>query len=721
MKKNTIINILLILALGVFTSCTNETASDPEAIGGDPAPAPAPTPAPTPTPPPSTPVNVTVEQKSGQADSASVFNIEFTVSFDRVITAATFTTADVTQNGSATGVSWNIINLGNNRDFTLQATAGSDGTYIPSLNAGVVTDPWANNNNASTSNDNSVTLNTGASLSVTVEQKTGQADPVNSTNVEFDVVFSSAIDTGSFTTADITQSGSAGGITWNIVNNGDDINFTLQATAVSSDGTIIPSINAGLVDNAAVTASNSASTSIDNSVTYDATAPNLSITSPTVGTWFGTTLSVSGNCNEASGTVNISVGGTVNDTATCNGTTWSNASINISGLADQTSLTITADLDDTAGNSATQQSVNINKDATAPAAVANVTLDTDDATLIKASQGSWPAASDNLSGVDHYEYALGTTAGAVDIVGYKNIATALNYRAVTTTDFAGDLPEAQNLYISVRVVDVAGNVSSVASSGAFVVKTPATFANNVVWLDGADSATYFTDDLCTTAVAADLDAVGCWQDKSGNANHYIQATATKKPAYRTAMLNGRDTVQFGGDGDHMADADGENYINGNTSLTVVAVIKSNVTSVDSGIFRARTNASESYPFLRYDVTGDNGLQSDVITCSVGAPTYVESSASVQTTSSQLVVMEWASGSAINMYINGSLDTVSSQGATLTGALSGANNMLLGKGPQDGNNSGWDGQIIDFAVYQGTLSAADRAKLESYLNDKWNIW
>ena len=35
---------------------------------------------------------------------------------------------------------------------------------------------------------------------------------------------------------------------------------------------------------------------------------------------------------------------------------------------------------------------------------------------------------------------------------------------MTATDFAGDLPENQNLYISIRVVDLAGNVSTVVSS-----------------------------------------------------------------------------------------------------------------------------------------------------------------------------------------------------------------------------------------------------------------
>ena len=57
------------------------------------------------------------------------------------------------------------------------------------------------------------------------------------------------------------------GITWNIVNSGDDINFTPQATAITGAGTVVPSLGVGVVTTAGGTG-NLASTASDNSVTY---------------------------------------------------------------------------------------------------------------------------------------------------------------------------------------------------------------------------------------------------------------------------------------------------------------------------------------------------------------------------------------------------------------------------------------------------------------------
>ena len=116
----------------------------------------------------------------------------------------------------------------------------------------------------STSTDNSVTYR----LDVTVEQKVGQVDPATTLPIEFDVVFTEAIDNTTFVVGDISQGGTATGITWNLINSGDDINFTLQATAIVGAGTVIPSLNAAVVQTSEG-ADNTASTSVDNSVTFD--------------------------------------------------------------------------------------------------------------------------------------------------------------------------------------------------------------------------------------------------------------------------------------------------------------------------------------------------------------------------------------------------------------------------------------------------------------------
>ncbi|MCO4754398.1 MAG: hypothetical protein KC478_07935, partial [Bacteriovoracaceae bacterium] len=230
-------------------------------------------------------ITVTINQAGAQADPTSSLPISFDVVFEEAINAATFTTADITQNGTATGLTWSIVNSGDDTNFTLQATAITvDGTVVPSIALNLVQTSYGANNSASTATDNSVSY--VPPFSVTVNQKGAQADPTSSYNVEFDVVFSVAINAATFTTADITQNGTASVVTWNIINSGDDTNFTLQATNVSvqTNGTIVPSIAADLVQTSGGS-NNLISTSTDNSVQFNfATVLAWSVTSYDFGT-----------------------------------------------------------------------------------------------------------------------------------------------------------------------------------------------------------------------------------------------------------------------------------------------------------------------------------------------------------------------------------------------------------------------------------------------------
>jgi hypothetical protein len=112
-----------------------------------------------------------------------------------------------------------------------------------------------------------IVIDNGVDPAVTINQAGGQADPAGALPINFDVVFSEPINPSTFTTTDITQNGTASGITWNIINSGDNTNFTLSATAVTGIGTLIPSIAAGLVTDTAGNP-NIASINLDNSVTY---------------------------------------------------------------------------------------------------------------------------------------------------------------------------------------------------------------------------------------------------------------------------------------------------------------------------------------------------------------------------------------------------------------------------------------------------------------------
>jgi len=105
-----------------------------------------------------TPLTVTVNQNSSQSDPTNALPVVFKVDFNKPILPSTFTSGDIAQNGTATGVTWSITDSGNHQSFTLAATAvGGNGTIVPSIQANQVQDAAGNNNAASVSTDNSVT------------------------------------------------------------------------------------------------------------------------------------------------------------------------------------------------------------------------------------------------------------------------------------------------------------------------------------------------------------------------------------------------------------------------------------------------------------------------------------------------------------------------------------------------------------------------------------
>ncbi len=211
---------------------------------------------------------VTIDQDPAQADPASAVPVNFAVAFSQPINVSTFTASDITQNGTAPGVTWSITDSGNHMNFTLSATTlTGNGTIIPSIAAGTVTDSDGYGNAASTSVDNTVTYNDTTPPTVTINKALTQASPTSVLPINFSVAFFEPINTGTFTVDDINQTGTATGITWSITDSGDHTNFTLSATAVNTAGTLIPSLGAGKVTDLAGN-NNAASTSTDNTVTF---------------------------------------------------------------------------------------------------------------------------------------------------------------------------------------------------------------------------------------------------------------------------------------------------------------------------------------------------------------------------------------------------------------------------------------------------------------------
>lgn len=104
----------------------------------------------------------------------------------------------------------------------------------------------------------------GLPVTVTINQGSGQADPTGDSSIVFDVVFSEAV-TG-FATGDVTLSGTAGATTAVVAGSGTT--YTVTVTGMTGDGTVIATIAAAVATSTASGIPNDASTSTDNTVTW---------------------------------------------------------------------------------------------------------------------------------------------------------------------------------------------------------------------------------------------------------------------------------------------------------------------------------------------------------------------------------------------------------------------------------------------------------------------
>ncbi|MCT7956022.1 DUF4347 domain-containing protein [Laspinema palackyanum] len=106
---------------------------------------------------------------------------------------------------------------------------------------------------------------------VTIEQDAGQADPTGANTINYQVVFSEAVT--EFDTSDIVLGGTANPTT--AVVTGSGTTYNVAVSGMSANGTVTAAVKAGAAKDPANNVS-AASTSTDNTVTYNNTIPTIS-------------------------------------------------------------------------------------------------------------------------------------------------------------------------------------------------------------------------------------------------------------------------------------------------------------------------------------------------------------------------------------------------------------------------------------------------------------
>lgn len=232
-----------------------------------------------------------------------------------------------------------------------------------------------------------------------------------------------------------------------------------------------------------------------------------------------------------------------------------------------------------------------------------------------------------------------------------------------------------------------------------------------LWLKA--DGTLWQDSARTTAVSADADPVGAWDDAGSDARHFTQAGSGLRPSYQTGEINSKPVVRGDGSDDYMTGSD-TGMPSGTTHRSVFIVIRpatSPAGFTSDVIFWWGTNGTNEGMGWSYVNTGSiyvlrqfswGGANVDVTVGDIAGVT-------------KLFTGIWDGTDGI-VRVNGGSETTAtqSQNTTLTG------NAYLLKEPS-GFTQFFDGDIAELLVYNSALTGTDLSNVESYLNSRWAVY
>ena len=216
-------------------------------------------------------------------------------------------------------------------------------------------------------------------------------------------------------------------------------------------------------------------------------------------------------------------------------------------------------------------------------------------------------------------------------------------------------------------------------------------------------------------------------DSSGYDHHGTFAGPTM-PMWVPGIAGG--ALEFAGDGDHVIDPDAD-YIDGLAAMTAMLWIKSDLVGTDKGFIIFEEPQGRDTRNIRYDQDMGGGLLDGIKYGACVNPGDTdddedESPANVQTTEWQHIALTWASGVGafpvgLNLYINGELQTPSTDEPGAEGVLTGYDRVIVGKGgKEESADQSWDGLVDDVRIYDKVLTQ-DEIRLIMLRPDIMQAW
>lgn len=409
---------------------------------------------------------VTINQAAGQVDPTSTSPINFTVTFSEPVTG--FANADINLTGTAGATTVLVTGGPTTYNVAVSGMTGS-GTVTPFVFVNAAQDAASNSSFASTSSDNTVTFD-NTPLTVTINQDAGQSDPTGTAPINFAVIFNKPINSATFTGVDVDLTGSTAPGTLTAVITGSGSTYNVAVSGMTGSGTVVATIPVGSVQDIAAN-SNLASTSVDNIVTFDATAPSVTVNQsslqadPTNGMPINFTVvfseAVTGFTSADVLTTGSTAPGTLTANVTGGGTTYNVA---ISGMTDSGTVVVTVpagaaiDVSNNGNTASTSTDNSVDYDVTRPSVTINQTVGQADPASVSPINFT-VVFSESVSNFATGDVTLSGTAGATTAT-VTGGGTTYNV-AVSGMTATGDVIAS---ILAGVATDTAGNTNTISTS-----------------------------------------------------------------------------------------------------------------------------------------------------------------------------------------------------------------------------------------------------------------
>ena len=243
-----------------------------------------------------------------------------------------------------------------------------------------------------------------------------------------------------------------------------------------------------------------------------------------------------------------------------------------------------------------------------------------------------------------------------------------------------------------------------AASG---ITDPTDITGCLQWLDFSDANYMFTD-AGTTKVSSDGDAIYQVNDKSGNSNHAVQSTLGNRPLYKTGVKNSKSVARFDGN-QYWLDLTG--LTSAASSYTLFSVFYNNESPDNSG---------------KYLIDSQSGRLIFALHAAAGSSPYTYTgyydgawAAIFENTTTKWQIDTWKLESGVGGYVY--QDGVLKGNGTYTAKAIGGTTRLGMPYNTSLSSPLIAMDLAEIVLYTSALSDTDRASVETYLNNKWNIY